>query len=297
MTFAANFTDTAARVEQRLADYLTGVRGPVAPPARLAEAMRYAALGGGKRLRPVLLIESAALFGVRAENTLDAAAALECVHCYSLIHDDLPAMDDDDLRRGKPTVHIAFDEATAILAGDSLLTLAFEILAAAGTHNEPSVRVALIAGLARAAGWAGMTGGQMLDLQAQELQPDKAEIERLQVMKTGALIQFSCEAGAIIGQASPDERKALKTYGAVLGRAFQISDDLLDAEGSPETVGKTTGKDDRQGKATLVALLGIDQARTTLMALEDEAKEALSCFGERAKTLIDAALFVIHRQR
>ena len=297
MTFTTKLDQHGKRLNRKLDELLSSHGLGRGVPARLSEAVRYAALSGGKRFRPLLVIESAALFGVSPDAAMPAAAAIECVHCYSLSHDDLPAMDDDDIRRGKPTVHIAFDEATAILAGDSLLTLAFEILAAPSTHSEPSVRVALIEGLGRAAGWAGMTGGQMLDLQAQELQPTKAEIERLQAMKTGALIQFSCEAGAIIGQASPAERKALKTYGAVLGRAFQISDDLLDAEGSAETVGKSTGKDDRQGKAMLVGLLGIDQARSYLMALEDEAKAALSCFGERAETLIDAARFVIHRQR
>jgi len=296
MTFAANITETAARVEQRLADYLTGARGPVAPPARLAESMRYAALGGGKRLRPVLLIESAALFGVRAENALDAAAALECVHCYSLVHDDLPAMDDDALRRGRPTLHLAFDEATAILAGDGLLTLAFEILATPQTPGDPAVRGELALGLARAAGWAGMAGGQSLDLEAEGKRLEAHEIRRLQGLKTGALIQFACVAGAIMGQAEGGERRALESYGRLLGQAFQLADDMLDVTGETGKLGKQTGKDSEAGKATLVGALGLEEARRELERLEGEAIASLERFGERAGILKEAARFVSRRE-
>ncbi len=296
MTFADKISDTAARVEQRLADYLTGTRGPVAPPGKLAEAMRYAALGGGKRLRPVLLIESAALFGVKAENALDAAAALECIHCYSLVHDDLPAMDDDALRRGRPTVHLAFDEATAILAGDGLLTLAFEILATPQTHGDPAVRGELALGLARAAGWAGMAGGQSLDLEAEGKQLEVPDIRRLQALKTGALIQFACVGGAILGRAEGDDWQALETYGRLLGQAFQLADDLLDVTGDTEKLGKETGKDRGAGKATLVGVLGLDNARAELERLEGEAIASLEKFGDRADTLREAATFVSRRE-
>ncbi len=296
MTFAANITETAARVEQRLADYLTGARGPVAPPVRLAEAMRYAALGGGKRLRPMLLIESAALFGVRAENALDAAAALECVHCYSLVHDDLPAMDDDTLRRARPTLHLAFDEATAILAGDGLLTLAFEILATPQTHGDPAVRGELALGLARAAGWAGMVGGQSLDLEAEGKRLEAHEIRRLQGLKTGALIQFACVAGAILGRAEGADWSALESYGRLLGQAFQLADDLLDVTGETGKLGKQTGKDSEAGKATLVEALGLEEARGELKRLEGEAIVSLERFGERGEILKEAARFVSRRE-
>ena len=296
MTFSDKITDTAAQVEQRLADFLTGARGPVAPPARLAEAMRYAALGGGKRLRPVLLIESAALFGVKPENALDAAAALECVHCYSLVHDDLPAMDDDALRRGRPTLHLAFDEATAILAGDGLLTLAFEILATPQTHGDPAVRGELALGLARAAGWAGMAGGQSLDLEAESKRLEVSEIRRLQGLKTGALIQFACVAGAILGRADGSEWSALETYGGLLGRAFQLADDLLDVTGDAGKLGKETGKDSEAGKATLVEALGLEAAKGELERLEVEAIASLEQFADRAEILKEAARFVSHRE-
>jgi farnesyl diphosphate synthase len=296
MTFADKISSTAERVEQRLADFLTGARGPVAPPERLAGAMRYAALDGGKRLRPVLLIESAALFGVQLENALDAAAALECVHCYSLVHDDLPAMDDDALRRGRPTVHLAFDEATAILAGDGLLTLAFEILATPQTHGDPAVRSELALGLARAAGWAGMAGGQSLDLEAEGQQLQVSEIRRLQGLKTGALIQFACVGGAILGRAEGDDWQALETYGRLLGQAFQLADDLLDVTGDSGKLGKEIGKDSGAGKATLIAALGLDEAKSELVRLEGEAIASLEPFGDRAETLREAARFVSRRE-
>lgn len=296
MTFALKNSIIAALVEQRLADHLSGSRGPLRPPERLAEAMRHAVLGGGKRLRPFLLIESAGLFGVRTENALDAAAALECVHCYSLIHDDLPAMDDDDLRRGRPTVHVAFDEATAVLAGDALLTLAFEILSRRETHAEAGVRAELTLGLARAAGWTGMAGGQMLDLQAEGESLKAEEIRHMQALKTGALIRFACEAGALLGGADTKQRSALSSYGQRLGAAFQLADDLLDAQGDAAKLGKRAGKDQGAGKATLVAAYGADKARIYLRDLEADAIAALAPFGDRAAALIEAARFVTGRE-
>ena len=255
--FKERLETNASLVEARLEAWLSGESdGDHAPPARLAEAMRHGTLGGGKRLRPHLVIESAGVFGAPAEAALDAGAALECVHCYSLIHDDLPAMDDDDLRRGRPTVHRAFDDATAILAGDALLTLAFEIMARESAHPDPAARVRLMAGLAQAAGWRGMAGGQMLDLMAPGRSLDADEIGRLQAMKTGALLKFACEAGGIIGCADADGMAALSRYGATIGQAFQLADDLLDAEGDAATLGKAAGKDEAAGKATLVTLLG-----------------------------------------
>ncbi|GBE43549.1 farnesyl diphosphate synthase [bacterium BMS3Bbin10] len=286
----------AARVEQRLADHLSGVRGPRQPPERLAEAMRYAALGGGKRFRPFLLIECAGLFGVKLENALDAAVALECVHCYSLVHDDLPAMDDDALRRGRPTLHLAFDEATAILAGDGLLTLAFEILATPQTHGDAAVRGALTLSLARAAGWGGMAGGQSLDLEAEGKPARIDEIRHLQGLKTGALIEYACVAGAILGRAASGDHMALERFGRALGRAFQLADDLLDVTGDETKLGKETGKDGGAGKATLVAALGVDAARAELERLEAEAIAALDHFGPRAAALIETARFVSRRE-
>ncbi|GAB4237069.1 MAG: polyprenyl synthetase family protein [Methyloligellaceae bacterium] len=295
MTFALKISIVATLVEQRLADHLSGRRGPSAPPEGLAEAMRYAVLGGGKRLRPFLLIESAGLFGVKTENALDAAAALEMVHCYSLVHDDLPAMDDDDMRRGRASVHKAFDEATAILAGDALLTLAFEVLASRQTHSDPAVRSELVLGLARAAGWTGMAGGQALDLAAEGQTLTADQIRQMQAMKTGALIRFACEAGAILGKADPKARAALAAYGERLGSAYQLADDLLDEEGDTKQVGKRTGKDRAAGKATLVSSFGPEKARIHLKDLEEDAVSALAPFAERAATLVEAAQFVTAR--
>jgi farnesyl diphosphate synthase len=212
--------------------------------------MRYATLGGGQRFRPFLVIEAATLFGVPQQQALNTAAAVECIHCYSLVHDDLPAMDDDDLRRGRPTVHKAFDEASAILAGDALLTLAFEILSQPATHSNPDIRTELVFGLARASGSCGMASGQMLDLAAEGVPQDMDTIRKIQALKTGALIEFSVDAGAILGRASAAERQALRRYARAIGLAIQVADDLLDAEGSPEHVGKATGKDAGVGKAT-----------------------------------------------
>ncbi len=302
---APAFTDRlalAARlVENRLAVHLshtgpTYQGGMSAPPERLTAAMRHAVLSGGKRFRPFLVMECAALFGLSAEAALDTAASLECLHCYSLVHDDLPAMDNDDLRRGRPTVHKVYDDWTAILAGDGLLTLAFDILARPATHMNPAVRSELVLALARAAGPGGMVGGQAFDLKADKLGiPAVATAEhvrRLQAMKTGALITYAAEAGAILGQASAGERAALKAYGDHLGFAFQIADDLLDAQGDAATVGKAVGKDQAAGKATLVSLMGPDAARAELEAAERAAITALAPFGDRAGMLIEAARFV-----
>jgi farnesyl diphosphate synthase len=275
--------------------------GERARPARLLEAMRYASLGGGKRLRPFLVVESAALFAVPRQHALMAGAALECVHCYSLAHDDLPAMDNDDLRRGRPTTHKAFDEATAILAGDGLLTFAFDILARPETHPDVSVRLELVLALARAAGLGGMVGGQMLDLAAEgrfDASPPalgEQDVKTLQAMKTGALLRFGCLAGAILGKATASQRSALDRYGSALGEAFQIADDLLDLEGDPATVGKATGKDAAAHKATLVGVLGPQPARRRLDSLVGDAQSALAAFGSDGEVLKAAARFVATR--
>lgn len=297
MTFTTRLDSIAKLVDERLDARLPQAGGRTGVPRRLAEAMRYAVLGGGKRIRPFLVVESARMLGAAAEAALEVAAAIECVHCYSLVHDDLPAMDDDALRRGRPTLHIAFDEATAILAGDALLTLAFEILSDPQVHADAAVRGELVLGLARAAGAAGMVGGQQLDLEAEGRRLAPEEIRRLQAMKTGALIAFSCEAGAILAAAAPGVRAALKGYGEALGQAFQLADDLLDAEGSSEEMGKATGKDAAAGKATLVAALGPAAARSALAELEREATARLASFGAEAGALIEAARFVTQRRR
>jgi len=274
-----------------------------ARPKRLMDAMRHVALGGGKRLRPFLVVETGVLLGVPRARTLMAGAALECVHCYSLAHDDLPAMDNDDLRRGRPTAHKQFDEATAILAGDGLLTLAFDILARNETHPNPAVRAELVLALARGAGLGGMVGGQMLDLAAegrfdggkvQKLGP--ADVKQLQAMKTGALLRFGCLAGAILGEANAKQREALDRYGSVLGEAFQIADDLLDVEGDAATVGKATGKDAAVGKGTFVSVLGLDQAKARLKTLVGEAEDALAPFWRDGEILKMAARFVAERK-
>lgn len=262
---------------------------------KLVESMRYGALGGGKRLRPFLVMRSSRLFGVSDIAATRTAAAVEFIHCYSLIHDDLPAMDNSDLRRGKPTVHKAFDEATAILAGDALLTYAFEILADRETHEDPNVRCALVAALAKASGANGMVGGQMLDLVAETTPLDIGAITRLQRMKTGELIAFSCEAGAILGKASLPQRHGLRAYAHDLGLAFQIIDDLLDAEGSEARTGKSVGRDEKAGKATFVSILGKDRARAQANLLADQAVRHLSVFEGRARHLEQVARFVVER--
>jgi farnesyl diphosphate synthase len=302
--FLPRLNAAAADIEAVLDRLLASapIEAEIARPARLIEAMRYASLGGGKRLRPFLVVETAALFRVRRERALMVGAALECVHCYSLAHDDLPAMDNDVLRRGQPTVHRAFDEATAILAGDGLLTYAFDILSRPETHPSSGVRIALVSLLARAAGLGGMVGGQMLDLAAEgrfadgPLTLDESEITTLQAMKTGALLRFACLAGAVLGEASPEKREALDRYGSALGRAFQIADDLLDVEGDAAMIGKSTGKDAAAGKATLVGVLGPAKAKARLKSLVGEAETALAPFGSDAAVLKAAAHFVAARR-
>jgi farnesyl diphosphate synthase len=294
--FSSRLAEAAALTAAAL-DRLLGtepLQGEIARPEGLVAAMRYAALGPGKRLRPFLLIESARLFGVTGPAVIAAGAALECVHAYSLVHDDLPAMDDDDFRRGRATLHRAFDEATAILAGDALLTLAFDALASLET--EAATRLALVGGLARAAGVGGMAGGQMLDLAAEREAPDEAGVARLQAMKTGALIRYAAEAGAILGGASPEEQSRLSRFGGTIGAAFQIADDLIDATASAEHAGKATAKDAARGKATLVVRLGIEGARSRLASVVAEAAALLAPFGARADILREASRFVAARE-
>ncbi len=288
----------AAAVEAQLRLLLDerALSGEISRPARLVAAMHHGVLNGGKRLRPFLVMESAALFSADGEAAARVAAALECVHSYSLIHDDLPAMDDDDLRRGQPTVHKAFDEATAILAGDALLTLAFDIVASDATALAPERRLALVQALSRAAGVGGMAGGQMLDLDAERNPPDEAGIVRLQAMKTGALIRFACEAGAIVAGAPPRDRERLAEFGSAIGLAFQLADDLLDLTADAGQMGKRTGKDAAAGKATLVELHGPQWARQQLHGLVGQAQALLEPYGARAALLAAAASFVANRR-
>ena len=294
--FRAALGDAARRVEAFLKDHLSAQDSDAV--GRLIAAMRHGTLNGGKRFRPFLLIESARLFGIEGDTPLRAGAALECVHCYSLIHDDLPAMDDDDLRRGQPTVHIAFDEATAILAGDALLTTAFDILADPDTHPDAELRCRLISELTRASGWNGMAGGQALDLAAEvETQTlGEADVRRLQRMKTGALIRYAIRAGGLIGGADATALDALTVYAEALGLAFQISDDLLDAEGATQTLGKRAGKDEAAGKATFVSLYGVDGARERLSVIANEAIAALGPFGAKADVFRETVTFVTERK-
>jgi farnesyl diphosphate synthase len=303
--FSAELSAIAAKTEITLDELMgvAGVEGELLRPGRLRDAMRYASLGGGKRIRPFLLVTSADLFGVPRARSLMAGAALECVHCYSLVHDDLPAMDNDDLRRGRPTTHKAFDEASAILAGDGLLTFAFDILSRLEVHPEASVRVDMIQALSRAAGLGGMVGGQLLDLAAEgrfdargPQRLDEAAVLTLQAMKTGALLRFACAAGGILGQASVEERDTLERFGSIVGQAFQIADDLLDVESDSATLGKAAQKDAGAGKATLVGILGGSAAKARLEGLIGEAERTLAPFGERAKMLAEAAKFIAHRR-
>jgi farnesyl diphosphate synthase len=284
---AAELTDAAL---ERL------LRVPPGLEARVYDAMRYSALAPGKRLRPFLVLASGNLFGVARRCALQVAAAIEMVHAYSLVHDDLPAMDDSDLRRGRPTCHKQFDEATAVLAGDGLLTTAFEVLAHPDTHGDPAVRCELVAALAGAAGPAGMVGGQMIDLIAERRNLDMGAITRLQRMKTGALIAFSCEAGAILAKAPGEPRIALRGFAHDLGLAFQIADDLLDVEGSAAETGKPVGADAAAGKATFVSILGVDRARAQAELLVRQAVAHLDLFEQRAELLREAARFVITRR-
>jgi farnesyl diphosphate synthase len=257
--------------------------------------MRYAIFAGGKRLRPFLTLQGAALFGAPEPRAVRAAAAIEMLHTYSLVHDDLPCMDDDDLRRGRPTTHRQFDEATAVLAGDALLTASFEVLAGAETHPDGAVRAELVARLASAGGTSGMIGGQMMDMQAPERDYDEAGVILLQRMKTGALFEFACEAGPILAQASARDRQNLRDYARDLGLAFQIADDLIDALGSTEQAGKTVGKDQDQGKATLISLYGIERARSEAQRLAAQAAAAVSGYGPRADDLKALPFFLLDR--
>jgi farnesyl diphosphate synthase len=274
--------------------------GETTRPARFMEAMRYASLGGGKRLRPFLMVETARLFGVEGEGVLRAAAALEMIHCYSLVHDDLPALDNDDLRRGRPTTHRAFDEATAILVGDGLLTYAFDVTADPATHPDPAVRAALVLALARHAGIGGMVGGQVLDIEAEiSTQPHQAEdVIRLQSMKTGALLHYAVLAGAIFGKADEAATQAISRYGHAIGAAFQVADDILDVEADEVALGKKAGKDADRNKATLVAALGLEGARQRRDRLAADAIAALDTIpqGAHAEILKEAARFAVERK-
>lgn len=290
-----DIADNAAAVE-RLADQVLPVTSGD-DEDRLFDAMRYAMFSGGKRLRPFLVTASARLFDVVESQALRVALALELLHTYSLVHDDLPAMDDDDLRRGRPTVHRQFDEATAILAGDALLTLAFDVLSDRDTHRNPDVRCELVSKLSQAAGAHGMVGGQMLDMLAEKKSYDLGQITHMQRLKTGALIEYACTAGAILGEAPQAARHALEAYAHDLGLAYQIADDLLDVTGSTETVGKAVGKDASQGKATFVALMGEERARLQGRMLADQAIAHLDVFDERADRLRHLARFVVERDR
>jgi len=295
---AADFATASSEVV-KLTDEAIGRLIPVPPglEARVFEAMRYAALAPGKRLRPFLVLAGAQLFAVARRSALQVAAAVELVHAYSLVHDDLPAMDNSDLRRGRPTVHKKFDDATAVLAGDGLLTLAFEVLAHPDTHGDPAVRCELIAALSQAAGASGMVGGQMIDLIA-EHRPDldMGAITRLQRLKTGALIAFACEAGAILGKAPAEPRQALRGYAHDLGLAFQIADDLLDVQGTAGETGKPVGQDAAAGKATFVSILGVERARAQAELLVRQATAHLVLFGAKGDLLAQAARFVIDRR-
>ncbi len=286
---------TALATVAKQVDSLLGELLPSAPGNRLRDAMRYAVLGQGKRLRPFLVVESARLFGVPEVQALRVGAALEALHCYSLVHDDLPAMDNDDLRRGQPTTHCKFDEATAILAGDGLLTWAFEILANDATHPLPEVRVNLIAALSMAAGPAGMVGGQMLDIEAETSGfRDYQHIAAMQDKKTGALFRFACEAGAILAQT---DATPIRQYADHIGLAFQIADDILDVESSSAALGKATQKDNGKGKATFVDLLGLEGARSEAAILVEKAVDALQPYGEKSRMLAATASFIISRRK
>ncbi len=293
LDFSAKLQETADAVTIVLDALIPPVQGP---ESELLSAMRYSALGGGKRMRPYLLLSTGRIFGVDKRLLLRAAAALECVHCYSLIHDDLPCMDDDDMRRGAPTVHKAYDEATAVLAGDALLTLAFEILSDAGTHQDPHIRIELVSGLSKAAGALGMVGGQAMDMSGSLLSNDMAAVTRMQRLKTGALFNFAVDAACIMGRASSDARSALHAYAHDFGLAFQITDDILDIEGNAQTAGKAVNKDDDHGKATFVSLLGLENAKSRVGLLCDQAKGHLKLFGDNANDLRELVDKIIDRQ-
>jgi farnesyl diphosphate synthase len=294
LSLQAALSQAGADIDRRLDAFLAI---PNDPRVNLYRAMRHAAIGGGKRLRPLLVFATARLFGVDRDCAGRAATAVECIHVYSLIHDDLPAMDNDDLRRGKPTVHKAFDEATAILAGDSLHALAFEILADPATHPDPFVRAELVLELARAAGPSGMAGGQMMDIEAEKTSFDLQTVTRLQALKTGALIACSVESGAILGRLAPEARTPLRGYAHDLGLAFQIADDILDVEGDEATTGKKLRKDGEAGKETFLSLLGLPRAREQARMLVDQAIQHLQSYGPEADLLRDIARFTLERDR
>lgn len=292
----ATAADTETLLTRLLSD--TPLSGEIERPRRLMESMRYSSLNGGKRLRPFLVVESAAVFGVPRDAALMAGAALECIHCYSLIHDDLPSMDNSDLRRGRPTAHKKYDDATAILAGDGLLTIAFDIITRDEVHKDPTVRLLLTRALARAAGVGGMVGGQIMDLAGEGRFGDREppDVAKLQQMKTGALLKYGCIAGALLGQAPKDHYDALDTYGHALGEAFQIADDLLDVEGDAAALGKPAGQDAAAGKTTFVTLLGMDGAKARVRDLLTQADAALAPFGAKGDVLRAASRFVAERQ-
>jgi farnesyl diphosphate synthase len=298
--FQARLTAVADATEQMLDRLLSppSLPGETLRPPRFLAAMRYATLGGGKRLRPFLMVETARLFGVEGEGVLRAAAAVEMVHCYSLVHDDLPALDNDDLRRGRPTTHKAYDEATAILVGDALLTYAFDVTADPQTDPDAAIRAGLVLALARAAGLGNMVGGQVLDLEAEAAaKPHTAEaVIKLQSMKTGALLRYAVEAGAIFARADAAAKAALSRYGHAMGAAFQVADDILDVEADEAALGKRAGKDANRNKATLVAALGLEGARARRDKLAQEAIGALDLFGEKARILREAARFAVARK-
>lgn len=292
--FRRRLTEIADRITVALDQLIPPAQGP---EADLMRAMRHSALANGKRMRPFYVIETGAMFDAPEKSALRTAAALECIHCYSLIHDDLPCMDDDDFRRGQPTVHKAFNEATAVLAGDALLTLAFKILASRETHQDPHVRLKLLERLADCSGAQGMVGGQMIDMLEDDSPRDLNTITRMQRLKTGALISYSVEAGAIIGGANEAERQALHGFAHDLGLAYQISDDLLDATGNEAEVGKPLRTDETSGKANFVTLLGVEQARERVRLLAAQAKEHLAIFRNRANILLQSVDFVLDRKR
>lgn len=285
--------DTAGAVERTITRLLPDTD---LAESKLYDAMRHGTLNGGKRLRPFLAVQSAFLFNVDSSRARRVAAAIEFMHCYSLIHDDLPSIDNAALRRGKPTVHKQYDEATAILAGDALLTLAFEILSERETHEDPRVRCELVRELAKAAGGHGMVGGQMLDLIGEEKEFDLGTISRLQRMKTGALMAFSCEAGAILGRSDEPHRRALRNYAHDLGLAFQVTDDILDVEADPQDTGKDTGKDEEAGKSTFVSTMGRDAAKSRAEMLVAQAVRHLKIFNGRADMLEELAEYVLERR-
>jgi farnesyl diphosphate synthase len=289
----AALSERAATVETCLDTLLPPAEGP---ESRLLDAMRYATLGGGKRMRGFLVMEVASLFSVSETCAARVAASVEMLHAYSLIHDDLPAMDNDDLRRGKPSTHRAFDEATAILAGDALQARAFEVLAEPDTHSDPQARSELVLALGHAAGARGMAGGQMIDMVAEGANLTVAEVARLHALKTGRLIQYSAEAGAILGRAASPLRQQIAAYGRDIGAAFQIADDVLDASGTAAELGKTAGKDQAAGKATFVTLLGIERAQTQARMLSEQAASHLEHFGEEADRLRALAAWVVSRR-